>query len=229
MRQEHFLKELEEHYPRLKEVTFTYSDKDKMTVENTPAGKVEALYFYERQDFENAVIALAYRLESRPIPPSTGAMFLNGLVDYKEMCKKKIILLSRGGYSAIPASDVGMSDEEWFEKSLLIRKHHELAHFIQRSLFPENTNILKDEIKADMAGLIGAFGYYDSYLAHLFLGIEGDEYRKGGRLENYKAENEDINQLAASAKAYIQKIEKLTVNETDPFECQIKIEKMEKE
>jgi len=225
MEKQHFLKELEEHYPRLKEVEFTYSEKDEYKLEKTPAGEVESIYFYERADFENAIIALAYRLERKPIPASMGASFLSGLADYVEMSKKKVIILSRGGYSGLKGSDVGLDDEEWIEKSLIIRKFHELAHFNQRVLFPENKDALRNEIVADMTGLIAAFGHYDSGLARVFLGIEGDRYRKGGRLENYLPEGMEISEFAAKAEEIIESLEDLTKGQSDAFDCQMKIEK----
>lgn len=224
MGNKHFLFELKEHYPRLKEVEFTYSDKDEFKPEQAPAGTVESIYFYERKDFENAVIALAYKLEKKPVPASMGAVFLDGLPDYAEMTKKKLIILSRGGYSGLKGSDVGFDEDEWFEKSLCIRKYHELAHFNQRILFPENTDALRNEIVADMTGLLAAFGRYDSKLAKAFLGIEGDTYKKGGRLENYLPDNMEISEFAAKAESMIHSLEKLTEGETDAFTCQIKLE-----
>jgi len=224
MENKHFLKELEQHYPRLKEVQFSYSDKDELKLEKTPAGEVESIYFYERADFENAIIALAYKLEKKPVPPSMGAMFLSGLADQLEMKKKKVIILSKGGYSGLQNTDVGIDNEEWIDKSLIIRKYHELAHFNQRVLFPENTDALRNEIVADMVGLIAAFGYYDSKLARIFLGIEGEKYRDGGRLENYLPEGMNILEFAIKAEEMIQRLEKLCKGQFDPFSCQMKIE-----
>ncbi len=80
---------------------------------------------------------------------------------------------------------INLSDEEWIEKSITIRKFHELRHFEDRKLRPDDIDVLRDEILADRDGLISAFGNYDKNLAKLFLGIEGEEYREGGRLANY--------------------------------------------
>ena len=164
---------------------FTFSEKDEYKTEATPAGEVSSVYFYDREDFEKAIIALAYKNEPRPIPASMGAIFLNGLVDHVAMKKIALVILSSGNYSAIPHDMVGLEPEAWREKSVAIRKYHELAHFIQRKLYPGNKDALRDELKADMVGLLYAFGTYDTNMAKLFLGIEGDTYREGGRLQNY--------------------------------------------
>ena len=224
---EHFLNKLKERYPRMKEVDFTYSDMDVYSIEATPAGEVEAMYFHERCDFENAIISLAYKLERRPIPSSMGAMFLSGLVDRVAMKKTAVVILSRGGYSAITAETVGLDQLAWYDMSLTIRKNHELAHFVQRKLFPQNKNALRDEIKADMVGIIAAYGYYDTNLARLFLGTEGDRYRDGGRLQNYADEDSNIDDLMTTANEYIYSIAALIDNDKDAFENLITIESSE--
>jgi len=221
----HFLTEQKERFPRLKEVELTYSENDFFEKADTPAGNVDVMYFHERKDFENAVIALAYMLEKRPIPPSMGAMFLNGLVDRVNNVKVALVILSRGYYSAVKPEEVGLPEEEWLEKSFIIRKNHELAHFVQRKLFPENKDALKDEIKADMTGLIAAFGKYKPDMARLFLGTEGKEYRKGGRLENYVTKDDDLFLLMKEANEYIDTVSSLSEGMEDPFSCLIEIEK----
>lgn len=192
---------------------FLLSDKDILSYEATPAGVASVLFLEERNDFEHAMQALAYRCEPKVILPSVGATTISGLINWEKIRIHKeeyfakgglfwnqefkrftsvkenycdtIILLSSGEYSAIPAAKVGLSKEEWLGKSLTIRKFHELTHFVCRRLYPDKVNILKDEVVADCAGLIAAYGEYDPDLAKLFLGIEGDGYRNGGRLEHY--------------------------------------------
>ncbi|MBR5376114.1 MAG: hypothetical protein IK139_02430, partial [Lachnospiraceae bacterium] len=51
--------------------------------------------------------------------------------------KDALIILSSGPYSNIPASDVGIAEEEWRRLSHSIRKYHECTHFICRRRFPE--------------------------------------------------------------------------------------------
>ena len=172
---------------------FSLSDEDTLELQETPAGKAEILYLKDRQDFEHCVRALAYRCDNREIPPSMGAIAISGLINWEkirnddENFKDSIIILSGGEYSAVPADKIGLTPEEWLEKSVTIRKYHELAHFVSRRLYKENKSTIRDEVLADMTGLISAFGEYDTFKAKLFLGTEGKEYRKGGRLENYES------------------------------------------
>lgn len=105
-----------------------------------------------------------------------------------------LILLSSGPYSAVGVNEAGqalgraMTEEEWIDKSVTIRKYHELTHFICRNLYAENQEAIRDEVIADAIGLIAAFGRYEADLARLFLGLENEQYRPGGRLENYYGE-----------------------------------------
>ena len=46
------------------------------------------------------------------------------------------------------------------------------------------TNAL-DETYADYVGLMETLGRFDLRWFHLFMGLEGEEYREGGRLQNY--------------------------------------------
>ena len=115
-----------------------------------------------------------------------------------------LILLSGGPYSAISAENAshalgyGLNEDEWLSKSVTIRKYHELTHFISRKLYIDNKEAIRDEIVADAIGLISAFGKYNTNLAKLFLGIENEQYRPGGRLEIYYG---DENPLSAQSRA----------------------------
>ena len=204
-----------------REPCFSLCEGDTLTVFATPAGEVEILYLEDRTDFEHAVRALAYRCEPEPVPASMGAVFLSGLINWEKIhCHLRqyeeaggtdsdgefrsftaeksnyldsLLLLSAGEYSAVPAEKMGLEPSAWREKSLTIRKFHELTHFYCRKRYPENKEALRDELVADLIGLKAAFGAYDPYAAALFLGIEEETYRKGGRLENYIGENQPEN------------------------------------
>ena len=96
-----------------------------------------------------------------------------------------LILLSSGDYSNVSAETAALPAEEWKEKSVTIRKYHELTHFICRALYPDDVDAVRDEVIADLIGLVAAFGDYDVHLAETFLGIEGECFREGGRLSYY--------------------------------------------
>lgn len=195
------------------EPQFSFHEKDTLTSFKTSAGAVDILFLENRPDFEHAVRALAYRCEPESIPPSMGATSISGLINWQKIHNHlqqyqenggedpdeefrrftadksnyldALIVLSSGEYSAVPASEMNLDSGEWKEKSITIRQFHELTHFYCRKQYPENKEALRDEVIADMIGLVSAFGFYDTHAAELFLGIEGDSYRKGGRLENY--------------------------------------------
>lgn len=188
-----------------RELLFSFNPKDKLETVNTIAGDVEILTMYDRLDFEHIIKAIAYRGEPEDIPSSTGAMALFGLNNWEKVragldnYKDSFIILSAGRYSNVSNEDIkkvtnnelSLSDEEWIEKSIIIRKYHELTHFVMRKLYPEDIKPIRDELIADCIGLICAFNELDPRLLKLFLGLENNTYRKGGRLENYKGFDEN--------------------------------------
>lgn len=196
---------------------FTFSKEDELSHFDTPAGKVGVLYLSERKDFEHCVRALAYRCEPRAIPESMGAVTVRGLINWEKIRSHKeiydisggtnwheeykkftavkknyldsLIIIGSGNYSAVQPQKIGRAPEEWLTLSRIIRTYHELTHFVCRSLYPADVDVVRDEVLADMIGLTAAFGAYDPELASYFLGVEGDVYRAGGRLENYLGGN----------------------------------------
>lgn len=113
------------------------------------------------------------------------------LVPQKELYQDRFLILSDGPYSAVPADDLGLTDEAWRETSLAIRRDHECAHYFTRRLFGSMENHLLDEVLADWAGMTGALGTYRADWFLRFLGVEpGDPptLRPGGRLEIYRGD-----------------------------------------
>ena len=82
---------------------------------------------------------------------------------------------------------------------------------------------IRDEVIADMIGLIAAFGEYDTHLAEVFLGIEGETFRDGGRLSHYAGD--DINAAMMQAKQMIKKYSNCIENrkKDDVFELLLSI------
>lgn len=107
----------------------------------------------------------------------------------KELYQDRFILLSNGPYSAVPAADLGLGDEEWRELSLALRRDHECAHYFTRRLFGSMRNNALDELIADHAGLVGALGRYRADWFLRFLGLEDPScYREGARLDIYRGD-----------------------------------------
>lgn len=219
--------------PVFREPAFIGSPEDSLTTADTPVGPVDVLYLAVREDFEHALRALAYRCEPVEIPASVGANTVSGLINWEKINAHKrsyllsggtdwssefkrftadkknyldtLIILSGGNYSALPAAAVHLTEQGWREKSLTIRKYHELTHFVCRSLYPGNIEPIRDEVIADMMGLVAAFGYYDPTLARQFLGIEGGQFRSGGRLSHYVV-GEGLSDAVTAATNLIEKL-----------------------
>lgn len=177
---------------------FSFDERDKFESFKTEVGDVEVITMYQRQDFVHMIQCLGCRCEPEIIPDSTGAMAIFGLNNWDkvranlENYKDSIIILSSGYYSNVSEEDVNrvcgmnLNKEEWIEKSIIIRKFHELTHFVMRKKYPDDIKAIRDELIADILGINSAFGYLDVKMLKLFLGLENDEYREGGRLQNYE-------------------------------------------
>jgi hypothetical protein len=112
------------------------------------------------------------------------------LIPQKDQYQDRLILLSRGPYSAIAAGDIGIDEAEWLDRSLVIRREHEFTHYFTYRVFGVLRSHVFDELIADFAGLLRAFGHYRGDLALRCLGLESfPQYRPGGRLAVYLAQS----------------------------------------
>jgi hypothetical protein len=117
-------------------------------------------------------------------PPTWGDE-LTRLQGHKELYQDCFILLSDGPYSAVLAADLALDEATWRERSLVLRRDHECAHYFTLRLFGSMRNHLQDELMADFAGLVGAFGQYRAEWFLRFLGA-GAFDRPGRRLDLYR-------------------------------------------
>jgi anti-sigma regulatory factor (Ser/Thr protein kinase) len=105
----------------------------------------------------------------------------------KPRYQDRLLLLSTGPYSAVSAGAAGLAEDDWLARSLVMRREHECTHLFTQRAFGVMRNHALDELLADFAGLVAAFGEYRPELARLFLGVDRDgAYRVGGRLQNYR-------------------------------------------
>jgi hypothetical protein len=105
----------------------------------------------------------------------------------KELWQDRLILLSDGDYSAVPAEEAGADAATWRERSLAIRRAHECFHYLTLRHHGKIRSHLLDELLADFCGLVDATGRYDAPLALRFLGLRaGEPARSGGRWEIYR-------------------------------------------
>ena len=111
------------------------------------------------------------------------------LLPQKELYQDRLIVLSDGPYSAVPAGDLGLSDDEWRRLSLIIRREHECTHYFTRRVLGSMHDNLLDELIADYAGIVAAAGRYRADWFLRFMGLESfPVYRAGARLENYRGD-----------------------------------------
>jgi len=130
----------------------------------------------------------------------------------KALYQDRCIILSRGPYSAVSAQAAGLSDAEWLDRSLVIRREHECTHYFTYRVFGVMRNNLIDELIADFVGLVRAFGTYRADIALHCLGLEQpDRYRPGGRLENYRG----TPPLSDAAFAVLQQLARRGVRNLD--------------
>ena len=216
---------------------FRMSEEDRYETVETPVGTVPVVTLHERRDFEVFLWIMVNKGVPYDVPASQGSAILDGVISWqktgnkeKEWRKNVLIVLSDGPYSNVPASAFGLDDREWRRRSGIIRKMHECTHFICRKRFPGRNDAVWDEIVADAAGLIAAFGKYDPEMAAAFLGVSSDGYT-GGRLEIYVQPQEDMDSAARKVWNILMGIQTWydTVPETDVFHIVLMLEEKQDE
>jgi hypothetical protein len=123
---------------------------------------------------------------SSKVDPEDWPIRFSEIARSPELYQDRFIILSAGPYSATPASALGLSDEDWQRRSLIVRLEHECTHHFTRQVLGSMRNSLPEELVADYMGIIAAEGHFRADWLLRFLGLEGTTYRPGGRLENYR-------------------------------------------
>lgn len=193
-------------------------DTLRLTIYQSPAGNVPLLFTNHRPDFVALIQSLVLRNEPKPIPDSMGAQIVSGynnwnrimeyrknwevsnpdgdwkeefgrLIPQKELYQDTFIILSGNGYSGVPAGELGLTENEWRERSVIIRREHECTHYLTRRLFGCMRNNMLDELIADYTGIVKAFGSYRADIFLRFIGLENFlGSRPGGRIDNYRGQ-----------------------------------------
>lgn len=179
-------------YPIFASVDLTQYGSLKTVLFRSFGGRIPVMHMKDREEFEDLICRIFYKGEKREIPPSMGALTIKGWKDIFGQ-SHRVILLSDGYYSAVSPEEAGLPPEDWKQKSLVLRRTHELTHYYTLRAFGFMNNALKDELIADTMGIIEAFGEYRRDLFLLFMGLENyPEYRWGGRLQNYRPGDREI-------------------------------------
>ena len=165
----------------------------EIVIHESPAGRIPLVIARGREEFVALLRALARKNEPAPVPDAQGALMISGYNNWtriralgaefrrvqaqKELYQDRFILLSNGPYRAVPAAELGLSEEEWREMSLVIRREHECTHYLTRRLFGSMRNNVLDEILADYAGITAAAGGFRADWLLRFLSARLDLYR----------------------------------------------------
>lgn len=97
----------------------------------------------------------------------------------------RVILLGNAPYSNVPASALGLDEDDWLNRSTALRLAHECAHYETLRLLGSMKNHALDEIAADTMGQLAAFGNFSAQRQRLFFGLEGGGKTCIGRLTFY--------------------------------------------
>lgn len=204
--------------PKYNEKTWNPKNPDgiKVYIYPTLVGRIPVIECESELDFIMLLQSLVYRCEPHNVPDVQGASILKnytnwararmnqknevgGLLKNPDFYRDYIVLLSHRYYSGINPEVFGLQDSEWRHKSLIIRREHEVAHYMTQRFYHSCKNEIHDEIIADFMGLTAAFEEYDPIKFLTFLGLERyPHYRHGSRLEIYVSSNEDFDSLCAT-------------------------------
>ena len=181
-------------------VEFKKPESLSISIYESIAGKIPIIVVGDDDDFENFIINLAYRGVRPDNIHQQGASFLSGKTN-------RFIVLSEKPYSNIPADWMGLEEEDWRKKSMILRRNHECTHYYTRRYYGTSQNNLHDELMADFFGLYAAFGEYRAKWFMHFMGVDGENH--DGRLSLYtadlpKAVFEAIGQAAVCCSHFLE-------------------------
>ncbi len=187
-------------------VEFNDPNSVKIEMYDSFCGKIMILSIADTNDFETFITNAVYKGVRPEHLSETGAAFISGKTT-------RIIALSAKPYSNVPAEEIGLSEKEWAQKSLLIRRGHEATHYYTKRRYGISENNLHDELMADFFGVYEAFGYFKAELMLRFFGlIEGS----GGRLRFYIGTLSENTQNAVRETAFVcaENLEKWSLTES---------------
>jgi hypothetical protein len=159
------------------------ADSVRRWIEATPAGRIPVIYSTERSGFERICAILGANESQSPLPASVNAFTMRP--KNPAFAGHRVILLGRSGYSGLLGESVGVAEDEWLEKSMLIRLHHECCHYFTLRVMGGMKNHALDEVVADCVGQLAAFCAYSARMQRKFFGISGGEIEPGARLRYY--------------------------------------------
>ncbi|MBD2179211.1 hypothetical protein H6F42_20005 [Pseudanabaena sp. FACHB-1998] len=159
----------------------------------------------------------SYQWSSKQLSPpneSDWQLEFKKIIPQKSLYQDRFIISSKGFYSNVSPSTLGLELSEWLNLSHLIRLEHECTHYCTRRFLNSMRNNLVDELIADYRGLVAATGTFKAQWFLAFMGLERFPiYREGARLENYRG----TPPLSDSAYQIVQKLIKAAAENLEKF------------
>ena len=158
-------------------------DELELSFAKTLSGHLPVLSTGSHEDFRSIDALMNGRKEKRELPLTVNAFTIEARAE--NIAHHRLLLLNRAPYSNVPAVKLGLTEEEWLERSYLLRLAHECAHYETLRLFGGMKNHALDEILADALGQIAAFGDFSADRQRLFFGLSKGTTGCTGRLSFY--------------------------------------------
>ena len=149
----------------------------------TLGGRLPVIATGCHEDFRSMEALLNGRNESRELPVTVNAFTMQARAG--NIFRHRLLLLNRAPYSNVPAERLGLTDDDWLERSHRLRLRHECTHYETLRLLSGMKNHALDEILADALGQIAAFGNFDADRQRIFFGLEKGKETCTGRLSFY--------------------------------------------
>lgn len=170
-----------------------FSGEILINIHPSIAGKIPVIVFSEASDFEAFITNSIHKGTPPDGLQNMGASFIYGK-------RQRFLALSRKYYSNVSPQDAGFPPEVWREKSMIIRREHELTHYYTKKFYGTASNNLHDELIADFFGIYEALGHYDAKLFTLFMRNRLGLYTQGLSPDTREA----ISQIAAQCAASLE-------------------------
>jgi len=124
----------------------------------------------------------------------------------------KIVLMHTSPYGNVPASNVGLSEQDWVQKSSLLRVEHEMTHYATNRMLGSFRLNIHDELLADFMGFTTSLGIFSADLFFLAMGIDGDFIPENCRFRNYcqALDEDEMQNVLLMSRRPAANIEKLS-------------------
>ena len=166
-------------------VDIAWREKNALEISfaHTLGGKLPVISTGSHEDFCAMEAILNGREEEGELPLTVNAFTIEARAE--QIFCHRLILLNRAPYSNIPSEKLGITREDWLERSHRLRFAHECAHYETLRILGGMRNHALDEILADTMGQISAFGNFDADRQRIFFGLEKGKDTCTGRLSFY--------------------------------------------